>query len=231
MTSSMHGVPFAKHDPLRVGLIGTGMRGASLLGELCACQGTVISALADELPGHLDPARAILAQNGRAQPPSFSGPESARRLLELDLDLVVIATSWQSHAALAALAMEAGKHAAVEVPAALTVEECWRLVETSERTRRHCVMLENCCYGYWEMLVKRMVLAGKLGTLTHAECAYIHNLRQYLYDLKEHKDWRRWFHTQLNGNLYPTHGLGPVAKMFPNWRRRLLRLSRFDEQS
>ena len=212
--TSMHQIPFAKHDPVRVGLIGTGNRGTSLLGELCACQGAVISALADILPERLDPQRAVLAENGRPQPLYFSGSDSAQRLIDQDLDLVVIATSWLSHAPLAAAAMEAGKHVAVEVPAAGTVEDCWRLVETSERTQRHCIMLENCCYGYWEMLVKRMVLAGKLGTLTHAECAYIHNLRSYLYDMGDHKAWRRQAHTQFNGNLYPTHGLGPVAKCF-----------------
>ena len=128
------------------------------------------------------------------------------------LDIVYIATPWDTHTPYAVAAMQAGKHAAVEVPAATTLEECWQLVETSERTQRHCVMLENCCYGYWEMLVKRMAHAGLLGTLTHAECAYIHDLRELL--LADHSEglWRREPHKIRNGNFYPTHGLGPVAQ-------------------
>ncbi len=210
--ASMHGVPFEKCDPVRVGLIGTGGRGQSLLHELCACEGAEVVALADLLPERLDETLAWLKQNNRPAPAAFSGADCGRRLLEKDLDLVIIATSWESHTPLAVLAMEAGKHAALEVPAATTVEDCWRLVETSERTRRHALMLENCCYGYWEMLVKRMVQAGKFGTLTHAECAYIHNLRRDLFLHDERQPWRRQAHVRFNGNLYPTHGLGPVAR-------------------
>ena len=210
--ASMHRIPFSRHETVRVGLIGTGWRGQTLLHELCACEGTQILALADELPERLEEPLAWLQENRRPRPLAFSGPDSALRLLETDLDLVVIATSWQTHTPLALAAMEAGKHAALEVPAAVSVEQCWQLVETSERTRRHAVILENCCYGYWEMLVRRMVLAGKLGTLTHAECAYIHNLRRDLFLRDDHQGWRRQAHVHLNGNHYPTHGLGPVAK-------------------
>ena len=106
--------------------------------------------------------------------------------------------------------MEAGKHAFVEVPAASTLDECWRLVDASERTRRHCVMLENCCYGENELMVLGMVRAGLFGELTHAEAAYIHDLREILFDDLEGR-WRRDEHFTRNGNLYPTHGLGPVA--------------------
>ncbi|MDO8945280.1 MAG: Gfo/Idh/MocA family oxidoreductase [Desulfobacterales bacterium] len=210
--SSMHLVPFAKYGQVRVGLVGVGWRGLTLLHELCACEGAVITAVADELAERLDPVRAWLAKTGRPQPLYFSGSGNWQRLLEIDLDLVIIATSWQTHASLAIAAMEAGKHTALEVPAAMTIEECWQLVETCERTRRHCIILENCCYGYWEMLVKRMVMAGKLGTLTHAECAYIHNLRHQLFFMDDRQGWRRQAHIHLNGNHYPTHGLGPVAK-------------------
>jgi predicted dehydrogenase len=107
--------------------------------------------------------------------------------------------------------MEGGAHAGVEVPAASTLEGCWRLVDTSERTRRHCVMLENCCYGWAEMLVLNMVRAGELGELIHAECAYIHDLRKLLFEDEGEGLWRRYEHWRRNGNLYPTHGLGPVA--------------------
>jgi hypothetical protein len=107
--------------------------------------------------------------------------------------------------------MQAGKHAATEVPAAYTVEDCWALVDTSERTRRHCVLMENCCYGYNELLVLEMVRAGRFGTLKHAGAAYNHDLREILFERKDEGIWRRAHHTRRNGNLYPTHGLGPVA--------------------
>jgi hypothetical protein len=107
-------------------------------------------------------------------------------------------------------AMVAGKHVFVEVPAARTIDECWQLVTTSEKTRRHCVMLENCCFGDNELMVLNMVRAGLFGELTHAEGAYIHDLREVLFDDHE-GTWRRDEHFTRNGNLYPTHGLGPVA--------------------
>ena len=100
----------------------------------------------------------------------------------------------------------------VEVSAAVTVEDCWRLVDTSERTQRHCVMLENCCYGENELFVLNLARQGVFGELTHAECAYLHDLRGVLFSLGGEGDWRRDYHQHLDGNLYPTHGLGPVAQ-------------------
>ena len=207
----MHFNPFEPRQTVKAGFIGVGSRGRSLMKELLACDGTQVLAAADESEASIESTRAILDGKDIPQPAYFSGPDSWRKLLEMDLDLVYVATSWQTHTDIAAAVMESGKHAAVEVPAAETVEDCWRLVETSERTRRHCIMLENCCYDYWETLVKRMVRAGRLGTITHAECAYIHNLRQFLL-LERRELWRRQAHIHRNGNLYPTHGLGPVAQ-------------------
>jgi hypothetical protein len=107
--------------------------------------------------------------------------------------------------------MKAGKHAAVEVPAARTIEDCWLLVDTSEKTRRHCIQLENCCYGENELMVLSMVRAGLFGELTHGGCAYNHDLRSILFSNEGEGLWRRLENQQRNGNLYPTHGLGPVA--------------------
>lgn len=129
-----------------------------------------------------------------------------------DIDVVYISTPWAWHVPMAVAAMQHGKHAFVEVSAAVTVDECWKLVDTSERTQRHCVMLENCCYGENELFVLNMAREGVFGELTHAECAYIHDLRGMLYSLGTEGDWRRDYHWQYNGNLYPTHGLGPVAQ-------------------
>ncbi len=129
-----------------------------------------------------------------------------------DIDVVYIATPWAWHVPMALRAMELGKHAFVEVAAAVTVDDCWKLVDTSERTRRHCVMLENCCYGENELFILNLAREGVFGELNHAECAYIHDLRGMLFSLGTEGDWRRDYHWQYNGNLYPTHGLGPVAQ-------------------
>ena len=210
--TSIHKVPFKKHDVVRVGFIGVGGRGSSLMGELLALEGVQIKAIADAGEGAVAQAATRVRDSGQAMPKTFSGPEAWRRLVDEDVDIVYIATPWNTHVPYAVAAMEAGKPAAVEVPAATTLEECWQLVETSERTRQHCIMLENCCYDYWETLVKRMVRAGLLGDLTHTECAYIHDLRYLLFSDKSEGLWRRQPHIERNGNLYPTHGLGPVAQ-------------------
>jgi predicted dehydrogenase len=207
---SMHGIPFERYSTVRIGLIGLGGRGYSQLGELLGCEGVQISALADLHTERVERAAARIQAADQPPPATFVGDNGWRQLIDSELDLVYITTSWSTHTPYAVAAMRAGKHVAVEVPAAVTLEECWALVETSEQTRQHCVMLENCCYDYWETLVKRMVQGGVLGTLTHAECAYIHDLRAELF--RERHDWRRQAHVTRNGNLYPTHGLGPVAQ-------------------
>jgi predicted dehydrogenase len=128
-----------------------------------------------------------------------------------DVDLVIVATYWQWHAPIGLAAMESGKHAALEVPAVNTMEDCWKIVNTSEKTRKHCLILEECCYGYNETLVLRMTHAGELGDLLYGEGAYLHDLRSILFSDKGEGLWRRTEHTKHDGNLYPTHGLGPVA--------------------
>jgi predicted dehydrogenase len=128
-----------------------------------------------------------------------------------DIDLVLVATPWSWHAEMAIFAMKHGKDVAIEVPGVTTMEECWQIVRTSEETRNHCMMLENCCYGYNETLVLRMVHAGMFGDLLYGEGAYLHDLREILFANTGESLWRRAEHTKKNGNLYPTHGLGPVA--------------------
>jgi predicted dehydrogenase len=211
--TTMHGIPFEKHATIRFGLIGAGERGRYLMHELLACEGVQVKAVADVRPESVALACQQVIGAGQPTPAVYTGADAWQRLLEDELDLVYIATPWDTHAPYAAAAMRAGKHVGVEVPAAVTLEECWELVEASERTRRHCVMLENCCYDYWETLVKRMVFAGLLGTITHAECAYIHDLRQMLMTDYSEGLWRRQPHRSRNSNHYPTHGLGPVAQI------------------
>jgi len=108
--------------------------------------------------------------------------------------------------------MQHGKHVATEVPAAYTVEDCWKLVNTAEETRKNCMMLENVCYGSEELWILNMVKQGVFGTLTYAEAAYIHNLRGMLFNNSYYNKWRIRHHLSRKGNLYPTHGLGPVTQ-------------------
>jgi predicted dehydrogenase len=128
-----------------------------------------------------------------------------------DIDFVIAATPWVWHAEMAISAMHHGKDVAVEVPAVRTLEDCWAIVQTSEQTGKHCTMLENCCYGYNETLILRMTHAGEFGDLLYGEGAYLHDLREELFSNAGEGLWRRTEHTLRDGNLYPTHGLGPVA--------------------
>ena len=161
----------------------------------------------------LDAANRCEKKRGR-RPAIYSGTDHVweQMVAREDIDVVYIATPWAWHVPMSLRVMESGKHAFLEVAAALTVDECWQLVDTSERTQRHCVMLENCCYGENELFVLNLARAGIFGELIHAECGYIHDLRSMLFSLGTEGDWRRDYHWQYNGNLYPTHGLGPVAQ-------------------
>lgn len=202
----MFNVAFAPHDRVRIGLVGVGSRGSSLLGNLLQLERAAVTAVHDVEPAALTAAADRVAAAGQPRPVEAATVDAV--LDRDDVDLVLVATPWDDHTPTAVRAMSAGKHVAVEVPAALDVEDCWQLVRTSEATRRHCVMLENCCYGYHELLVLNLVRAGRLGELLHAEAAYLHDLRASLMGTS---GWRRQSHVRFDGNLYPTHGLGPVA--------------------
>ena len=210
--ATMMNVPFETHDVVRVGSIGIGGRGGGQLNEMLAVEGAQIVAIADQSQDLLDDAEGRIVAAGQDKPAVFT---DWKQLCEMDgIDLVYICTGWEAHVPMACYAMECGKHAAVEVPAAVTLADCWKLVDTSERTRRHCVQLENCCYGQQEMMVMNMIEAGVFGTLTHGEAAYIHEMRASLLGSKSANtpNWRRKAITANDGNLYPTHGLGPVAQ-------------------
>ncbi len=210
---SMSGVPFEAKDTVRLGVIGVGGRGNSLIENFGAIPQVRITALCDIVKEKTQAAQARLEKAGK-QPPAlyFSGDHAYEQLVARDdIDLVVIATPWIWHVPMAVAAMKAGKHAAVEVPAARTIAECWEMVNTSEKTRRHCMQLENCCYGENELMVLLMVRAGLFGELTHGACAYDHDLRSILFSKSGEGLWRRDENIKRNGNLYPTHGLGPVA--------------------
>jgi Oxidoreductase family, NAD-binding Rossmann fold len=213
LAATMIGVPFAPLNAApRIGIIGTGGRGTSLLTNLLATDAKIL-ALCDVVSEKAEHSQSLVVKAGQASPELYTNGDHAFESLVAreDLDLVIIATPWNWHVEMAVAAMTHGKHAATEVPAATSIEDCWKLVNTSEQTRRHCMMLENCCYGYNETLILRLIHEGLFGDLLYGEGAYIHDLRDELFSNKGEGLWRRTCHTQLNGNLYPTHGLGPVA--------------------
>ena len=210
--STMIGVPFEARERVKVGFIGVGGRGTSLLGELLEVENVDIKAICDIVPAKVTHAQKLVTDKGQPELKAFTkGDHDFKNLTQLDLDIVYIATPWDWHVPMAVDAMKNGKHAAVEVPACTTLEECWQLVDTSEATRKHCVILENCCYGESEMMVMNMVRASVFGEITHGEAAYLHDLRGILTASEGEGLWRRFPHMKQDGNLYPTHGLGPVA--------------------
>lgn len=207
-----------KLETARFGFIGVGMRGHELLRLLLACEGVEVKALCDIHVPALDKSAQLVFEKTGVKPQTYTGNDEAyKRLVERDdIDAIVIATPWQWHVPMALDTMASGKDALVEVPAALTVEDCWKLVEASERHRVNCMMLENCCYGRFELMVLNMVRAGLFGDLAHAEGAYIHNLWDLLSTTLEVGEgtWRPQWYAQRRANSYPTHGLGPIAQYF-----------------
>ena len=210
---SMHGVPFDRHASVRIGIVGTGLRGRSVLGELLAIDGVQIVALCDVAPEKLARASKMVSDAGQAAPALLGNGDHAFEQLVArdDVDFVYTATPWEWHVPVLLAALAAGKHCGSECPIATTLRDLWALVDASERSRRHCLHLENCNYGETEMLVNRMVHAGIFGEVLHVEAAYLHDLRQILFENRDEGLWRRNWHTRANANLYPTHGLGPVS--------------------
>lgn len=210
---SVIGMKFEPRDTVRVGIIGVGRRGTGMLTNFLAVPHVQVKALCDSIKDHATHAQQIAEKASGARPEIYANGEHDYENLckRDDLDFIYIATPWDWHAPMALAAMNGGKHAGVEVPGVPTLGECQQLVDTSEKTRRHCMLMENCCYGHSELLVLNMVRAGLFGELLHGEGAYIHDLRGILFEDDSEGLWRRTPHTKRNGNLYPTHGLGPVA--------------------
>ncbi|MGB1198885.1 MAG: Gfo/Idh/MocA family oxidoreductase [Thalassotalea sp.] len=213
--SNIAGLTVAKMDIVRVGFIGVGERGYGHVQHFCHMEGVEIKAICDTDEKVLDRSLAFIAKQGLTTPARYSKGDHAYQemLNRQDIDIVIISTPWRWHTPMAVDTMESGKHAFVEVPAATTIEECWQLVNTAERTQKNCMMMENVCYGRDELMVLNMVRQGVFGQLLHGEAAYIHELRWQMKELTEKTgSWRTYWHTKLDGNLYPTHGLGPVSQ-------------------
>lgn len=194
---------------VRIAFIGLGKRGKESIHHFLHMQGVVIQAVCDLNEENLHFARCLVASHGKALPCEYRRAEDWREVCSReDIDLVYVCTNRELHTKIALYAMAQGKHVALEVPAANTVAECWALVDAAEATRRHCMMLENCCYDWFELTVLHMIQQGLLGEVFHVEGSYVHDLRHLNFDerLSYHRLW------QMEGNPYPTHGLGPICQ-------------------
>ena len=210
-------------DRLRLGFIGMGGRGSWLLGLALRRDDTEIKAVCDIVPEKAQRSADAVTEAGGKEPKQFTaGEEDYLNLLERgDIDAVIIATPWLWHSPMAIAAMKHGKAVGVEVPAATTVQECWDLVETHERTGMPCMMMENVCYRRDVMAVLQIVREGLLGEMMHLHCGYQHDLRAVKFNpgaefgpgSNGEAVWRTHHSIHRNGELYPTHGVGPVA----NW--------------
>ncbi|MCF7674702.1 MAG: Gfo/Idh/MocA family oxidoreductase [Akkermansiaceae bacterium] len=198
---------------VKVAIIGVGARGSGHASQLAMLEGVDLVGVCDLREGPAKQSAERVSQKGH-QPKVYSGDETIWRkmLLETKPDAVFIATPWELHAPMCIGAMKAGAHAFSEVPIALTLREMWEIVDTSEATGRHCMMMENVNYGREELVYLNMVRQGVIGELLHGEAAYIHELRGQMENGDSTGSWRTFHYAKRNGNLYPTHGLGPVAQ-------------------
>lgn len=211
--TDMVGFAAAPIDTVRVGFIGLGMRGPGAVARFTKIPGTKIVALCDLDSAKVAGAQKILADNGVPAAEGYWGCKDAwKKLVERpDIDLVYIATDWKNHAPMGLYAMENGKHVAIEVPAAMTLDEIWDLINTSERTRKHCMMLENCVYDFFEMNTLNMKQHGLFGEPVHVEGAYIHNLEPFW--PAYWNNWRLSYNEENRGDVYATHGMGPACQL------------------
>jgi hypothetical protein len=212
---NMSGYAAPKLDKVRVGFVGLGNRGMAAVERLNKIEGVEIKALCDLRAEKVNEAKKMVELTGHKPGLYHTNPEAWKKLCErTDIDLVYIVTPWALHTPIAVFSMNHDKHVCVEVPAAKTIEECWQLVETSERTKKHCMMTENCCYDFSELITLNMARQGFFGEIVPGEGAYIHGLQEYIFSKDRfYQMWELNELSQRTGNLYPTHGLGPICQV------------------
>lgn len=199
-------------ETVRVGFIGLGMRGPGAVERFTHIPGVEIKALCDLYPERVEKTQKLLTDKKLPEAAAYSGEDGWKQLCEReDLDLVYIVSPWLLHTPMAVYAMEHGKHVAIEVPAAMNLDECWQLVNTAEKTRRHCMMLENCVYDFFELTTLNMAQKGLFGDILHVEGAYIHNLEEFWGAYQG--NWRLDFNEKNRGDVYATHGIGPACQL------------------
>lgn len=201
-------------ETVRIAFIGLGMRGSGAVKRYTFLDNVEIVALCDVVPENVERSQQTLRDKGWPEADTYTGTDDWKKICERDdIDLIYVCTHWDLHTPIAVYAMEHGKHVATEVPAALTIEDCWKLVETAERTRKHCMQLENCNYDFFEIATLNMAQQGLFGEVVHTEGAYIHDLRWLNFD-DSTGYWDMWRLKHLektDGNTYPTHGFGPIS--------------------
>ena len=198
-------------DTVKIGFVGLGGRGSYALYRYLSVPWTKIVALCDIEPDRVEKNVNFLKEHGIEVSGTYTGNEGYKELCKRDdIDLVYICTDWVNHTPVALEALNNGKNVACEVPSATSLAECWALVNAAEKNRRHCMMLENCCYDFFELSALEMARQGVFGDIIHAEGAYCHNLTDYWDGYW--RNWRLEFNSKHKGDIYPTHGLGPVCQ-------------------
>ena len=214
------GLTTPKLETVRVAFVGLGMRGPWAVNRFANIPGVEIVALCDYDSVRAEASQKYLREKGLAPADVYFGENGYKDIVTRpDIDLVYVATDWDHHFPVAKAALENGKHTAIEVPSAMNLEQCWELIDLSEKNRLHCMILENCCYDYYELNALEMAQAGVFGEILRAEGAYIHNLDDFwdAYWKNPETDpdglgWRMKYNMENRGDLYATHGLGPVAQ-------------------
>ena len=215
---SAFGLTAPKIDTVKVALIGAGNRGRVLIQMfdwLIANNHAEIVAISDLKKEKVEVLQEHLVKTQTKEATLYYGGEDEwkKAVDRDDVDLVIIATPWEHHTPMSVYAMESGKHVGCEVPISYTLEDCWKIIDTAERTQKHCMMMENCCFNGEELWILNMINQGVFGDLTHAEGAYIHDLRMHMLHETYYEDqWRLKHHAERDGNFYTTHGLGPVSQ-------------------
>lgn len=215
------GLTVPKMKAVRVAFVGLGMRGPGAVERFSHIPGVEVVALCDYVPERAERCQQILRKAGLKPADVYSGPDGYKEVCARpDVDLVYVATDWDHHFPVAKAALESGKNTAIEVPSAMNLEQCWELINLSEKNRKHCMILENCCYDWFELRALNMAQQGVFGEVLRAQGAYIHNLDDFwgAYWSNPENDpdklgWRMKYNKENRGDVYATHGLGPVAQV------------------
>ncbi|MBN8859525.1 MAG: Gfo/Idh/MocA family oxidoreductase [Sphingobacteriales bacterium] len=212
---NMCGYRAPKIDTVRIGFAGLGNRGSAAVKRISHIDGISINGLCDIRPERVQQSQAaIKSLPYKPALYSASGDDYKKMCEREDIDVVYIATPWNLHVPIAVYAMNHGKHVCIEVGNAESIEECWQLVNASEKNKKHCIFLENCCYDFFELLTLNMARQGYFGDIVHCEGAYIHTIEESLFDVNARYNlWRLRENAKGSGNLYPTHGLGPICQV------------------
>lgn len=218
----MGGFKAPKLDKVRVAFVGVGARGSMHVAQMAVIEGAEVVGICDLYEDWAKKSADVVEKKTGKRPPIYTkGPEDYKRMMkEVKPDAVIVCPSWEWHCRVTCDVMKMGAHAFVEVPMAVTIKELWEIVDTAEQTQKHCMMMENVNYGREELLYLNMVRQGVIGDLLYGEAAYIHELRGQMHEVERGTgSWRTYHYAKRNGNVYPTHGLGPVAQ-YMNLARR-----------